>query len=42
MGNIYYPAVFHVSEDNSGYWIEFPDLPGCFTEGKTEIQRALA
>ena len=36
MGNIYYPAVFHVSEDNSGYWIEFPDLPGCFTEGKTD------
>ena len=27
-----YPAIFHKSE--SGYWVEFPDLPGCLTEGK--------
>lgn len=26
-----YPAVFH-SEDNR-YWVEFPDLPGCQTDG---------
>lgn len=28
-----YPAVFHHDED--GYWVEFPDLPGCFTDGDT-------
>lgn len=26
-----YPAVFHAAE--GGYWVEFPDLPGCVTEG---------
>ena len=31
-----YPAVFHVAEDVGGYWIEFPDLPGCFSEGRNE------
>ncbi len=30
---IQYPAVFH-KEDES-YWVEFPDLPGCFTQGDT-------
>lgn len=29
-----YPAVF--SKDENGISIEFPDLPGCFTCGKTE------
>lgn len=29
-----YPAVF--SKDENGIAIEFPDLPGCFTCGKTE------
>lgn len=29
----FYPAVF-TNEDN-GYWVSFPDLPGCFTEGAT-------
>ncbi|MDY3660448.1 type II toxin-antitoxin system HicB family antitoxin [Bulleidia sp. HCP3S3_F2] len=28
----YYPAVFH-KEENS-YWVEFPDLKGCFSQGK--------
>ena len=28
-----YPAIFH-KEDN-GYWVEFPDLPGCNTQGDT-------
>lgn len=28
---VVYPAVFHADED--GYWVEFPDLPGCVTEG---------
>lgn len=26
-----YPAIFHAEE--GGYWVEFPDLPGCATEG---------
>lgn len=34
MKDIIYPAVFHVKEEG-GYWVEFPDLPGCFTEGET-------
>lgn len=30
-----YPAVFYPFSDNSGgYTIEFPDLPGCVTEGR--------
>lgn len=33
---VYYPAVFH--EQESGYWVEFPDLPGCLTEGRTDIE----
>ena len=28
-----YPAIIH-SEDG-GFWIEFPDLPGCFSDGDT-------
>lgn len=31
--NFIYPAVFHL-EDGS-YWVEFPDLPGCFSDGDT-------
>lgn len=26
-----YPALFHYEDD--GYWVEFPDLEGCFTQG---------
>ena len=33
MENKIYSALFH-REDNK-YWVEFPDLPGCLTEGKT-------
>jgi predicted RNase H-like HicB family nuclease/predicted RNA binding protein YcfA (HicA-like mRNA interferase family) len=29
-----YPAVFHKDEDGS-LWVEFPDLPGCLTDGTT-------
>ena len=36
MAKIYYPAVFHVAEDIGGYWVEFPDLPGCVTQGKSD------
>lgn len=31
---ICYPALFHTAEEG-GYWVEFPDLPGCVTEGDT-------
>lgn len=27
-----YPAIFH--KDELGYWVEFPDLEGCFSRGK--------
>lgn len=33
MSKIFYPAVFH--EDDNSYWVEFPDLEGCFTNGST-------
>ncbi len=33
MPKIYYSAVFH--KDGEGYWVEFPDLQGCLTEGET-------
>ena len=35
MSIIYYPAVFHIAKDVKGYWAEFPDLPGCFSQGDT-------
>lgn len=32
---IIYPAVFYPFSDGSGgYTVEFPDLPGCITEGR--------
>ena len=34
MKDIIYPALFHKAEEG-GYWVEFPDLPGCLTEGET-------
>lgn len=39
MKDLIYPAVFHKNEDG-GYWVEFPDLPGCLTEGNS-IEEAL-
>lgn len=35
MAKIYYPAVFHEALDVGGFWVEYPDLPGCFSQGKT-------
>ncbi|MBE5808423.1 MAG: hypothetical protein E7317_08800 [Clostridiales bacterium] len=29
-----YPAIIH-AEKGGGYWIEFPDLEGCFSDGDT-------
>lgn len=31
---VIYPAIIH--EDSDGLWAEFPDLPGCFTQGDTQ------
>ncbi len=28
-----YPAIFH--EEENSYWVEFPDLEGCITQGET-------
>lgn len=33
-----YPAIFH---EEDGYWVEFPDLTGCVTEGNT-LEEAMA
>lgn len=36
-----YPAIFHLEDNN--YWVEFPDLDGCFSQGddlKEAIQNA--
>jgi predicted RNase H-like HicB family nuclease len=30
---VIYPAIFH--EDEGSYWVEFPDLKGCLTDGET-------
>ncbi|MCD8217208.1 MAG: type II toxin-antitoxin system HicB family antitoxin [Clostridiales bacterium] len=32
MKKLYYPAIFHVAEEG-GFWVSFPDIPECFTEG---------
>ena len=34
MENKIYPAIFHETEDG-GFWVEFPDIPGCLTQGST-------
>ena len=33
-----YPAVFTPFGDREGYTVEFPDLPGCVTEGDSLIE----
>jgi len=33
MKNLVYPAIFHTNEDK-GYTVTFPDLPGCITYGE--------
>lgn len=32
MKKMFYPAVFHKAEEG-GYWVTFPDIPECITEG---------
>lgn len=32
MKKLFYPAIFHKAEEG-GYWVTFPDLPECMTQG---------
>ena len=32
MNKLFYPALFHKAEEG-GFWISFPDLPECLTQG---------
>lgn len=32
MKKVNYPAIFH--KENKGYWIEFPDVPGAYSQAK--------
>jgi predicted RNase H-like HicB family nuclease len=32
MEKLFYPAIFHTAEEG-GFWISFPDLPECLTQG---------
>lgn len=31
-GKLFYPAIFHKA-DEGGFWVSFPDIPECFSEG---------
>ncbi len=33
MAQYVYPAVFHPDAEEGGFFVSFPDLPGCMTEG---------
>lgn len=33
----FYPALFH-KEENGGFWVSFPDIPECLTQGKDMSQ----
>lgn len=32
MNKLFYPALFHKAEEG-GFWVSFPDLPECLTQG---------
>ena len=32
MKKLFYPAIFHKAEEG-GFWVSFPDIPECLTEG---------
>lgn len=38
MEKLFYPAIFHTAEEG-GFWITFPDLPECMTQGE-DMQNA--
>jgi len=35
---VIYPAIFTPFENEGGYTVEFPDLPGCVTEGDSLVE----
>ena len=37
MEKLFYPAIFHKVEEG-GFWISFPDIPECFSEGDNMSQ----
>ena len=37
MNKLFYPAISHKAEEG-GFWISFPDLPECLTEGDDMAQ----
>ena len=38
MDKLFYPAIFHPAEEG-GFWVSFPDMPECLTEGD-DMQQA--
>lgn len=38
MNKLFYPAVFHRAEEG-GFWVTFPDIPECMTQGD-DMQQA--
>lgn len=37
MTKLFYPAIFH--REGKGFWVSFPDIPECLTEGN-DMQQA--
>lgn len=37
MNKLFYPAIFHKA-DEGGFWVSFPDIPECLTEGDSMEQ----
>lgn len=38
MNKLFYPALFHETEEG-GFWVSFPDIPECMTQGE-DMQQA--
>lgn len=37
MNKLFYPALFHKAEEG-GFWVSFPDIPECLTQGDDMAQ----
>ena len=37
MNKLFYPALFHKAEEG-GFWVSFPDIPECLTQGDNMTQ----
>lgn len=37
MNRLFYPALFHKAEEG-GFWVSFPDIPECLTQGDDMTQ----